>query len=46
MAEGADKDDTEKDVYWKYPSEAFGQYYYGATQALSLIITAVKHKII
>lgn len=41
LSEGADKDGTEKDVYWKYPSGAFGQYYYGAMQALSLIITAV-----
>lgn len=41
LAEGADKDGTEKAVYWKYPSGAFGQYYSGAMQALSLIITAV-----
>jgi hypothetical protein len=41
LAEGADKDDTDKNVYWKYPSGAFGQYYYGAMQALSLIISAV-----
>ena len=41
IAEGADKDDFEKNVYWKYPSGAFGQYYYGAMQALSLVITAV-----
>jgi hypothetical protein len=41
LAEGADKDDSDKNVYWKYPSGAFGQYYYGAMQALSLIITAV-----
>ncbi|WKK57440.1 hypothetical protein [Sphingobacterium sp. BN32] len=41
LAEGADKDGTDKNVYWKYPSGAFGQYYYGAMQALSLIITAV-----
>lgn len=43
LADGADKDDTEKNVYWKYPSGAFGQYYYGAMQALSLIITAVNN---
>lgn len=41
LAEGADKDDTGKNVYWKYPSGAFGQYYSGAMQSLSLIITAV-----
>ena len=41
LAEGADKDNTDKNVYWKYPSGAFGQYYYGAMQALSLIITAI-----
>ncbi len=41
LAEGADKENTDKNVYWKYPSGAFGQYYYGAMQALSLIITAV-----
>jgi len=40
LALGADKDDTTKDVYWKYPSGAFGQYYYGAMQTLSLIITS------
>lgn len=40
LAKGADRDNTEK-VYWKYPSGAFGQYYYGAMQALSLVITAV-----
>lgn len=39
LAKGADRDNTEK-VYWKYPSGAFGQYYYGAMQALSLVITA------
>lgn len=41
LADGADKDNTEKAVYWKYPSGAFGQYYSGAMQTLSLIITAV-----
>lgn len=41
LAEGADKDDTNKIVYWKYPSGAFGQYYYGAMQTLSLIITSI-----
>lgn len=40
LSAGADLD-TGNDVYWKYPSGAFGQYYYGAMQALSLIITAV-----
>jgi hypothetical protein len=41
LAEGADKDDPTKAVYWKYPSGAFGQYYSGAMQTLALIITAV-----
>ena len=41
LAQGADQDDTANDVYWKYPSGAFGQYYYGAMQALSLIVAAV-----
>ncbi|MEI6678264.1 MAG: hypothetical protein WCL21_06635 [Mariniphaga sp.] len=41
LAEGADKDGTDKKVYWKYPSGAFGQYYFGAMQAISLIITAI-----
>lgn len=43
LAGGADKDDTEKDVYWKYPSGAFGQYYYGAMQAVSLIIAVINN---
>lgn len=33
---GADKDGGEEVVYWKYSSGAFGQYYFGAMQALSL----------
>lgn len=37
LAEGADKD-GDKVVYWKYSSGAFGQYYYGAIRALSLVI--------
>lgn len=41
LAEGADRDDPSKTVYWKYPSGAFGQYYSGAMQTLSLIITAI-----
>lgn len=40
IAFGADKDGTNKSVYWKYPSGAFGQYYYGAMQVLSLVIAA------
>lgn len=38
LEEGADIDDSGKKVYWKYPSGAFGQYYYGAMRALSLIV--------
>lgn len=41
LAYGADKDGTSKAVYWKYPSGAFGQYYYGAMQVLSLVIAAI-----
>jgi len=41
LKKGADKDDTDKEVYWKYSSGAFGQYYYGAMRALSLVIAAV-----
>lgn len=37
LAKGADKDKGQTDVYWKYPSGAFGQYYFGAMQALSLV---------
>lgn len=40
LAAGADKDGTDKDVYWKYSSGAFGQYYYGAMRALSLVVSA------
>ena len=41
LAKGADKEDTNKEnIYWKYSSGAFGQYYYGAMQTLSLIVTA------
>lgn len=40
LAAGADKDDTEKAVYWKYSSGAFGQYYYGPMRALSLVLAA------
>ncbi len=36
LAEGADKGNEK--VYWQYPSGAFGQYYYGAMHALSLVI--------
>lgn len=38
LANGADKDGTDKAVYWKYSSGAFGQYYYGAMRALSLVV--------
>jgi hypothetical protein len=40
LAAGADKDDNDKAVYWKYSSGAFGQYYYGAMRALSLVVAA------
>lgn len=40
LAEGADKTEENKKVYWKYPSGAFGQYYYGAMQVLALIAPA------
>lgn len=43
LAYGADKDGTSKPVYWKYPSGAFGQYYYGAMQVLSLVIAAINN---
>lgn len=35
---GADKDSGSETLYWKYPSGAFGQYYFGALQALSLVV--------
>ena len=38
LAAGADKDSGNEKVYWKYPSGAFGQYYFGALQALSLAV--------
>lgn len=38
LVAGADKDSGSKSIYWKYPSGAFGQYYFGALQALSLVI--------
>lgn len=44
LAAGADKDDSDKEVYWKYPSGAFGQYYYGAMRALSLVVAATNNE--
>lgn len=35
---GADKDSGNKRSYWKYPSGAFGQYYFGAMQSLALTV--------
>lgn len=35
---GADKDSGSEGSYWKYPSGAFGQYYFGAMQALALTV--------
>jgi hypothetical protein len=39
LSKGADKDKSD-DVYWKFPSGAFGQYYYGAMQAMGLVALA------
>jgi hypothetical protein len=36
LSKGADRDKGD-DVYWKFPSGAFGQYYYGAMQAIGLV---------
>lgn len=44
LALGADKDDPAKPVYWKYASGAFGQYYYGAMRALSLIVASTNEE--
>lgn len=38
LAAGADKDSGNEKTYWKYPSGAFGQYYFGAMSALSLVV--------
>lgn len=38
LATGADRDNGSEKTYWKYPSGAFGQYYFGALQALSLAV--------
>lgn len=38
LAAGADKNNGNEKTYWKYPSGAFGQYYFGALQALSLAV--------
>ncbi|MBK8698581.1 MAG: hypothetical protein IPN29_03185 [Saprospiraceae bacterium] len=38
LAAGADKDKDNERTYWKYPSGAFGQYYFGAMSALSLVV--------
>lgn len=38
LAAGADKDSGNEKTYWKYTSGAFGQYYFGALQALSLAV--------
>lgn len=38
IAAGADKDNGNEKTYWKYPSGAFGQYYFGALQALYLAV--------
>lgn len=43
LAEGADKDGTDKVVYWKYSSGAFGQYYFGPMRALSLVVAATNN---
>ncbi|MFN8257706.1 MAG: hypothetical protein U0W24_18570 [Bacteroidales bacterium] len=41
LADGADKLPGKEKLYWKYPSGAFGQYYYGAMQTIGLITNAV-----
>ena len=38
LAAGADKDSGSERIYWKYPSGAFGQYYFGALQTLALAV--------
>lgn len=38
LAAGADKDSGNEKLYWKFPSGAFGQYYFGALQALALSV--------
>lgn len=38
LGAGADKDKGNERTYWKYPSGAFGQYYFGAMSALSLVV--------
>jgi hypothetical protein len=38
LKSGADKDAGSDKVYWKFPSGAFGQYYFGALQALALAV--------
>jgi len=38
LAAGADKDSGSERIYWKYPSGAFGQYYFGALQTLALTV--------
>jgi hypothetical protein len=37
LKKGADQSHTDSKVYWKYPSGAFGQYYFGALKALNLV---------
>lgn len=40
LADGADRDDPDKKVYWLFHSGAFGQYYYGAMRTLALVVAA------
>ncbi|MCX6304400.1 MAG: hypothetical protein NT040_05495 [Bacteroidetes bacterium] len=40
LEDGADLDGKGEQVYWKYPSGAFGQYYLGAMQILSIVVSA------
>lgn len=44
LADGADKTDDNPNVYWKYSSGAFGQYYYGAMRAISLVVAAANEE--
>lgn len=44
LAAGADKTNENTNVYWKYSAGAFGQYYYGAMRAMSLVVAAANEE--
>lgn len=44
LAAGADKTNENTKVYWKYAAGAFGQYYYGAMRAISLVVAAANEE--